>query len=541
MATPFVVLREINGACGRGQMVRDRATSENFFLRKIPLGLSAGERKLLGEAVKRAAAANLPPEVLRYRDSLWDEYLLVRQWATGKLLRDLLRTARTLDAASVIAITERVAPLVDRLSQLPFDYPTPLLDKLYLRAQDGASTDAGGCWAERPFSIWLDPLRVADWVPEGLEGDEIVLTVNAVLQRPTPGRAVLDLAIELLGGPPPGSDHLTPLNSLRENGNARLRELWLQKKHPSAVAVMKQLHEACEADGLIVAHVEPPAPAPEPEPEPEPEPDFEATLPLIPARSAAVPEPTRQIIRVLEPLPQCGRTLQLRSRARDRRSLFVAADEQFRIGRSSQKADAVITIEPHTPERLERESALSRVHAHTVILGGIPMIRDGDGKLASANGSSFNGELLSAEAARPIEKGGVLDLHGAEVSLRVRPIAREASPPGDGAPSVSPWLPGAYFFQPEDPEVPNDALWLLSSVGLTFREYRWDAVASTEGAPPPLVLHRWKGGFLVVNQAAVAPVVMSDRPLAIGGKASLFTGQILRIGEVTWDVEVREQ
>lgn len=539
MATAFDILREINGANGRGQMVRDRATGENLFLRKVPLRLSGYERKQLGEAVKRAAAANLPPEVLRYRAALWDDYLLVRQWAVGKLLRDLLRTARLLDAASVIAIIERVAPLVDRLSQLPYDFPTPLLDKIYLRALDGAPTDAGGCWAERSFAIWLDPLRIADWVPEGLEGDEELLTINAVPARPSPGRAALDLAIELLGGPPPGSTHLTPLGHVRENGNLCLRELWLQKKLPSAATVLRRLREAFEADGVIMAHAEPPAP--EPEPEPEEEPDFDATLPLIPVKSAEPPARTRPVIRVLEPLPQCGRTLRLHARERSRRNLLVAADEVFRIGRSSEKSDAVIVIEPRTPERMERESALSRVHAHAVILGGIPMIRDGDGKLASANGSNFNGAPLSAEAAQPIEKGGVLELLGADVTLLVRPIAREPSPPGEGSPNVSPWLPGAFFFQPEDPEVPNDALWLMSSVGVNFGEYRWAAVESKEGAPPPLVLHRWKGGFLLVNQAAEKEVIVNDRPLAHGGKASLFTGQIVRIGNVVWDVEVREQ
>jgi hypothetical protein len=290
----------------------------------------------------------------------------------------------------------------------------------------------------------------------------------------------------------------------------------------------------------------PAAPEPPAEPLPEPAPELNETVPWVPPPKAparapvepAFPE-TRQVARPARDLvPQRGRSLRLQARQAGRRSLYVAWDHQFRIGRSSQKSDAVIVIEPATPERQEREASLSRVHAQAVVLGGIPMLRDGDGKGESANGSSYRGVPLSPQAAVPIEQGGPLELHGAEVSIDVKPLLAEVPLPGGGGPEVSPWLPGGIFFRPGDPEVPNDALWLFSAAGLAFGSHRWIGAESKDGATPPLVLHRWKDGFVLLNQAAEETVMLNDQTIPIGGRAVFVTGQQFRLGPVIWDVLV---
>ena len=237
------------------------------------------------------------------------------------------------------------------------------------------------------------------------------------------------------------------------------------------------------------------------------------------------------------------------------RPIRLVARTQFRIGRSRAEADLLTRFLPETPENARRTHELGRVHVFGEIIGGEPTLRDGNGTGPSANGSTFDGHPLAADAPVRVRRRGVLDLAG-RYGFEVIPQFATgenfvvenltdwigASRLGFGsATGMSPLLGprGAIVFaaRAEQPFV-RDAVWLFTRVDFTLDE-DGGLVWQTSARKNPAAFLHLGGCFWIVNAGMSRDLArVSERLLAPGEAAPLGTDVSLRLGTGEFQVEV---
>ena len=240
------------------------------------------------------------------------------------------------------------------------------------------------------------------------------------------------------------------------------------------------------------------------------------------------------------PQPSADGTLRLIP-ADDSPPIHLVARAQFRIGRSPDDADWITRFLPETDENLIFTNEIGRVHVLGEIIDGQATLRDGNGVDASINGSTFDGEKLTADAATLVTRRGVLTL-GELYAVDLVPLFAE---PGDflldGNPASQDGpaeVCGAIVFAPRllGPTL-RDAAWIFTRLDFTLRPDGGPAWLAPQRGNPAAFLRR-DGNFWLANMGLPADALGLDgENIGTGEAVSLAGAQSLRLGAREYSID----
>ncbi len=226
----------------------------------------------------------------------------------------------------------------------------------------------------------------------------------------------------------------------------------------------------------------------------------------------------------------------------DSHPIRLVARAQFRIGRSPDHSDWIARFQPETPENEILTNELGRVHVIGEVLGGVPTLLDGNGSEASINGSTFDGEPLTAGDATSITRCGVLTL-GEFYAVDVIPLSSNADDFAiDGQTDLGSSqsdLRGAIVFAPRllEPTL-RDAAWIFTRLDFALRPSGGPAwVASARGNPAAFV--RRDGRLWLANTNLNDDSLwVDDQCVTLGEAVPLVAGESLRLGAREYSIEI---
>ena len=215
--------------------------------------------------------------------------------------------------------------------------------------------------------------------------------------------------------------------------------------------------------------------------------------------------------------------------------ILLVAGAKFRLGRSPVHSDWVARFQPETPENEILTNEIGRVHVVGEILGGWPVLNDGNGAEASINGSTFDGQRLTADLGTPVRRRGVLTL-GEQFALDVVPFLADADDiaPGDGHAEIH----GAITFAPRriEPTL-REAVWIFTRVDFAIRPSGGPAWLPLSRENPAAFLRR-DGRFLLANMHLPGEaLVLNEHVVSVGEIVPLSAGETLRIGARAYSLE----
>ena len=221
--------------------------------------------------------------------------------------------------------------------------------------------------------------------------------------------------------------------------------------------------------------------------------------------------------------------------------IHLVARAQFRIGRSPDHSDWVARFHPETPENEILTNELGRVHVVGEVVGGHPVLRDGNGHEASINGSAFDGLPLTSDEGTPVRVRGMLAL-GDLYAVDLVPLFAEADdflieahPEWRGEHSD---VHGAIVFAPRVmAPTRRDAVWLFTRLDFTLRPNGGPAWLPPQCGNPAAFL-RCNGRFWLANARLSGDEMQLDHHrVAVGEAVSLSAGQTLRLGGRDYSID----
>ena len=222
--------------------------------------------------------------------------------------------------------------------------------------------------------------------------------------------------------------------------------------------------------------------------------------------------------------------------------IHLVARAQFRIGRSPDDADWITRFLPETDENLIFTNEIGRVHVLGEIIDGLATVRDGNGVDASINGSTFDGEKLTADAATLVQKRGVLTL-GELYAVDLVPLFAE---PGDflldGNPAAQAGgaqVCGAIVFaQRLFAPTLRDAAWIFTRLDFALRPDGGPAWLAPQRENSAAFLRR-DGNFWLANMGLpVDALGLDGESIGTGEAVSLAGARSLRLGAREYAVEI---
>lgn len=251
----------------------------------------------------------------------------------------------------------------------------------------------------------------------------------------------------------------------------------------------------------------------------------------------------------LLPVAQPGTALYLTPAEQDGVPIALIARPVFRLGRSRSTSDFPTRVLLRDGEVDEEKTVqVSRIQALGEWREGHLTLRDGNGEKASANGTLWNGEPLSAKTPATFFAAGELVLGGI-YRLTVTPVPRPVGKPPE-IENLPEWSPpsltflgapdfGAVVFRPQDGQpLTRDAVWLGRGIGFHLaREHgpAWD-LGGTRSPAQFLSVH---GCFWLANTSVdQIPLLVNEAILKPGQIAPLADGQTVEIGGRRYTVAV---
>ncbi|MDB6149775.1 MAG: Forkhead-associated protein [Chthoniobacter sp.] len=528
LADRYELLEEaLRTAGGRVFRARDVVHSEVVAIKPLDASATAGGGiHRLGTEVRRVQQA-AHPGLLRYDAVLVQERLVVREWLHGFSLLELLRWRKQLTAAETLRLLATLPATLDFMTDAGLALSPQPLAKILIGLDTKAApkeiaTQPLATWP--PFVLKVNPLRLRASL-SSMDG-QTTLTSVAELQTATTDpaidapRCLAGLLYELLGGHvrPARETRYSPVAALREDGNAVLRRALIETPYPNCRALWADLERAEPIDAPAPAHV-----------------------PKLVRSSyiARIPEP---LLRFANP----STALKLASQDPTSPSVHLVARGSFAIGRSVMQADCLTRFFPETPTHNELTCQLSRVHATAEATDRGIILRDGNGALASVNGSRLDGEPLDAVHGRVVQRRALLTL-GEVYHLEIVPLLGP-QPRSLEIPNIAAWtgpaearstLAGATVFLPSAGQpLLRHAIWLFSEIGfgLDFaRHLVWDTRGNGESRA---MFHYYRGCFWIRNNSLPEGVLeVAGSPVARGEIAPLAADQALRVGTLHFTVE----
>lgn len=192
--------------------------------------------------------------------------------------------------------------------------------------------------------------------------------------------------------------------------------------------------------------------------------------------------------------------------------------------------------------------AVARIQAVLSIRGEEVMIQDGNGELRSANGTKLDDETLPASpvpASFLRERSLVL---GTVFALAAQHVPGDApgGPPLGAAVQVSlnrtlviKTLTGAMrFLAKGDFPLPLVAVWLFTDATIGSAPTCAVPLPNAGLAETHARLHHWQDGFWIENLRSGATVRIGDHTLTKGEARPLRQADVLRLGNISYDVQV---
>lgn len=541
------------GAGGRLFEARDTQTDEvvavKVFRRELPA--DAPERddltRLFGLAQKCDHRG-----LLRYLSLALDEGYLVREWAHGFCLVDLLRKRRELPAEELAVLLNDVPDALDSAQKIDLAPESGLISRLFVTVDSAVPAEElarlkGASISEWPdFAVKLNPLSLNQVLPISWDETMHTMSSGAVL---TPGESQLPLALaesvyELLGAPHRGGrgGRYVPISTLSEEGNGYLRSVLTGQTNPTSCTdfwqqliresdvqpVLKRRKEAKPPSAPKKARSSsPPAPTASPPPPP-------------PRRSLCIPEPFLKEARL-------ATILRLTPRDVSFAPIHLFARNSFKIGRSLYHADFITRILPETAENEKLTKEIGRVHVLLERRGSEIVVRDGNGEQPSVNGSRLDGAILTHEKPTPLTQKTVVSLYR-NYDLEIVPllgsydrgceITNEAAWPGPAATSAP--IGGAVVFHPlnNQPSL-RQAAWIFSRLDFSLSS-RGDIAWCDAGSPASQgTFLYYRGNFWLANlQLPDGALSINRLPIAPNSIVPLVGHQAIALGPGNYVVEV---
>ena len=278
------------------------------------------------------------------------------------------------------------------------------------------------------------------------------------------------------------------------------------------------------------------------------EPEIKETVsPFVRVESAAPPKARGLMIPPkLFGSAQPGTVLQLRRDGETGEQLVACVRNRFRIGRSAAAgADLPTRFLPRDKANDTKTKRLSRIHVTAKCEKGQIFLFDGDSVTPSANGSTFDAQVLSTETPLALLKPG--DLRLADVySIRVIPrtIEHNDAPPianlgrwtGPTRESNPP-MAGAIVFAPNDLNEIRIAVWLFSVAPFGSSKASPLDFALPAGDREIGALRYYRGCFWI-EQRSTDSVSIDGLVLAPAEIAPLVTGQTLEVSGSKFSVKI---
>ena len=278
------------------------------------------------------------------------------------------------------------------------------------------------------------------------------------------------------------------------------------------------------------------------------EPEVKETVsPFVRVESAATPKARGLMIPPkLLGSAQPGTVLQLRRDGETGEQLVACVRNRFRIGRSAAAgADLPTRFLPRDKANDTKTKRLSRIHVTAKCEKGQIFLFDGDSVTPSANGSTFDAQVLSTETPLALLKPG--DLRLADVySIRVIPrtIEHNDAPPianlgrwtGPTRESNPP-MAGAIVFVPNDLNEIRIAVWLFSVAPFGSSKASPLDFALPAGVREIGALRYYRGCFWI-EQRSTDSVSIDGLVLAPAEIAPLVTGQTLEVSGSKFSVKI---
>lgn len=429
---------------------------------------------------------------------------------TGISLLDLLRRRRELRLAEVVRLCGELPRELDERVQLQMPAAISLDQIAIVLREDFPDPPR---LLDQPVTDWpAFTVRIAALDEE--EDLERTFASTRVNQRTSAGGVPFArLLYELLGGKQRGStkQRPPPLPAINEEGNNILRQALMgEAERESHAAFWQRWLRACEVVALTGGW---------------------------------------RIPKWLLPVSKAGTALYLTPSGHSELPVALMARPVFRLGRSRSTSDfpTRVLLRDGTVDEAATVQ-ISRIQALGEWRDGHLTLRDGNGEKPSANGTTWNGEALSANAPTIFFAAGEL-LLGGIYRLAVTPVPRPLGKTPEienlaewSAPSLtiitSPDF-GAVVFRPQAGQaITRDAVWLGRGIGFNPVRDRgpiWD-LAGTRSPAQFQYLH---GCFWLANSSSEQlPPRINEATLEPGQIAPLADGQTLELGGRRYAVTV---
>jgi hypothetical protein len=276
----------------------------------------------------------------------------------------------------------------------------------------------------------------------------------------------------------------------------------------------------------------------------------EKVLPTVRVESAATPKARGLMIPPkLLGSAQPGTVLGLRREGEMGEQLVACVRNRFRIGRSATAgADLPTRFLPRDKANDTKTKRLSRIHVTAKCEKGQIFLFDGDSVTPSANGSTFDGQVLSTQTPIALLKPGDLRLADA-YSIRVIPRILEQNdlptianlghwtgPTRESNPPVA----GAVVFVPTDLNEIRIAVWLFSVAPFgSSKASPLDFALPAEGQQVGAL--RYYRGCFWIEQRSADSVSVDGLVLAPAEIAPLVTGQTLQVSGSKYSVKIDDK
>ena len=509
----YRIVKELKSRAGTtiGWRATDLAFGDEVVIYAAPADLSAAADGIATlEAAFARAIGPAHAGLVRWHSLDLASGMMVREWLNGFTLLELVRRQRKLTVFEAVTLLDGLPIFLDWLSARGLTPPGDLLGETWVTFPSDAAAEK---LLELPLAEWpRRQIKLTLLHPRDLWSQYESSSTATVLPQ-APGDEIAARMARLLRevlGDRVRSKQWAPLAPLNEKANKVLADTLHGVVKQSAGDFWTAIVSASGIRDM----------------------DREAAIPRVETFAFSAPaECSPQACRVAILTPENPTDFQIR----------LCAGQEFRFGRDECLVDFRTVLLPETSENRTLSNEISRMHARIELREEALWLHDGDGESPSRNGTCWNDAAVSAPLR--IQGRGVLDLaNRCRLVLSLVPCPGQVKLGERAIDLPTQGLPGAVIPTLLGGQRPTSrAVWVLAAVGFHIAEcggIEWDG--NGEEASPSGIFIREKDGFWLGNAGLpLGDIRVAKYKLPPGEAAPLVEGQILRIGNRTYSVSMK--